>query len=108
MTEVEALTAFSSLSSATRLRILKRLVVAGPDGLPAGEIAEAVGATPSRTSFHLSNMAEAGLVIASRQSRQISYRVDFAAIGTLVRYLMQDCCNNNQVVRSCCLSGSEC
>lgn len=74
----------------------------------AGDIAEAIGATPSRASFHLANMADAGLVASSRQSRQISYRVDFEAICTLVRYLLEDCCTNNATVRACCMPGDTC
>ncbi len=108
MTEEDALSAFSAISSATRLRILKALVAAGPEGMAAGEVAAAVGATPSRASFHLSNLAEAGLITAHRQSRQISYRVDFAAIGALVRYLLEDCCANNETVRACCHPGGCC
>ena len=105
MNEDDALTAFSAISSATRLRILKALVRAGETGMTAGEIAETVGATPSRASFHLSNLAEAGLVGANRQSRQIIYKVDFAAMGSLVRYLLEDCCNNHATVKACCTNG---
>jgi DNA-binding transcriptional ArsR family regulator len=108
MTEADALAALSAISSKTRLRILKKLVAAGPDGLTAGEIAADVGATPSRASFHLSNLAEAGLVSSSRQSRQITYRVDFAAMGGLIRFLLEDCCNNNATVRACCQPGGTC
>ncbi|MCK7612677.1 ArsR/SmtB family transcription factor [Roseibium sediminicola] len=108
MTEADALAALSSISSETRLRILKTLVAAGPDGLTAGEIAVLVGATPSRASFHLANMAEAGLLTSSRQSRQISYRVDFSAMGALIRYLLEDCCNNNDTVRACCQPAGKC
>jgi ArsR family transcriptional regulator, arsenate/arsenite/antimonite-responsive transcriptional repressor len=108
MNEADALAAFSSISSATRLRILKGLVTAGPEGMNAGQIAELVDATPSRASFHLSNMADAGLVISSRQSRQISYRVNFETMGALTRYLMDDCCQNNEIVRNCCVAGSRC
>ncbi|WP_422037464.1 ArsR/SmtB family transcription factor [Roseibium sp.] len=108
MNETDALAAFASISSATRLRILKRLVEAGSSGLTAGDIAEAVDATPSRTSFHLSNMSEAGLVTSSRQARRITYRIDFTTVGALMRYLLEDCCNNNATVRACCLPGGGC
>lgn len=102
MQEEDALAAFLALSNATRLRMLKCLVAAGPGGMFAGEIAQAVAASPSRASFHLTAMSEAGLITATRNSRQIAYAVDFNAVGQLVRYLMQDCCQNNAVVRSCC------
>ena len=108
MNEAGALTAFASISSATRLRILKKLVEAGDDGLSAGEIAGAVDATPSRTSFHLSNMSEAGLVTSSRSARQITYRVNFETMGALLRYVLEDCCKNNATVRACCVQDSRC
>ncbi|MEM8916380.1 MAG: metalloregulator ArsR/SmtB family transcription factor [Pseudomonadota bacterium] len=108
MNEPEALAAFASLSNPTRLRMLKALVVAGPDGMNAGDIAEAVEATPSRASFHLSTMAEAGLVTSSRRAREITYRVDFKAVGALVQYLMHDCCGGNAIVRACCGDGEGC
>ncbi len=108
MKEARALEALSSISNATRLRILKCLVEAGAGGLTAGDIAEAVGATPSRASFHLSNMSEAGLVASSRQARQITYRVNFETVGSLMRYILQDCCKNNATVRACCMPTDRC
>lgn len=102
MKEDSALAAFAALSNATRLRMLKCLVNAGGTGMLAGEVAKAVNASPSRASFHLAAMAETGLVTSKRVSRHITYQVDFAAVGELVRYLLSDCCQNNEVVLSCC------
>ena len=102
MNEESALSVFSVLSNATRLRILKALVTAGKEGLSAGEIATAVDATPSRASFHLSAMSEAGLVRSERQSRKISYSANYERIGDLVQYLLQDCCQNDPAVLACC------
>ena len=107
MQEPQALAAFAVLSNATRLRILKALVATGPEGLPAGDIAVAVEASPSRASFHLSAMASAGLVTATRNARQIAYAVDYTQIGALIRYLMEDCCQNNTTLRDCCLPASD-
>ncbi len=108
MIEKTAVEGFAALASEARLQVIKTLVRAGPDGIAAGEIAQSVGASPSRTSFHLSALAGAGLVTSQRRSRQIVYRVDFRALGGLVGYLMQDCCQNNPVVRSCCGIDEEC
>ncbi len=108
MDEDSALAALSAISSATRLRILKTLVSAGETGMTAGEIGEKVDAAPSRASFHLSTLSDAGLVTSNRQSRQIIYCVDFKAMGGLVRYLLEDCCDNNPTVRACCVGGDCC
>lgn len=102
MIEADAIAALTSISNPTRLRILRMLVSAGGDGLSAGIIASSLEASPSRTSFHLSNMAEAGLVVATRQSRQIRYRINAEGIGALVKYLIEDCCSNDPKIRGCC------
>ena len=102
MNEENALTALGSISNQTRLRILKALVEAGSDGMAAGDIAEKVVASPSRASFHLNQLSEAGLINSTRQARQMIYTVDFSSVGALVRYLIEDCCQNNATVRSCC------
>ena len=102
MDEARALAGFAVLSEPTRLRILKALVVAGPDGMRAGDIGIAVGASPSRASFHLSSMTDSGLIRARRQARHVIYDVDFAHIGALLSFVLHDCCRGNAVVGSCC------
>ena len=72
MDERQALSAFSALSQETRLRILRMLVVAGPDGLAAGTIAEKAEVSPSNVSFHLKELERASLVRARRDSRALS------------------------------------
>ncbi|WP_172300187.1 helix-turn-helix transcriptional regulator [Pseudoruegeria sp. HB172150] len=102
MEESQALKSLSALSDATRLRMLRFLVTAGEDGAPAGSIGEHAGAAPSRASFHLAALAQAGLVVPERVSRQIIYRVDFDALGGLMGYLIEDCCGGHPTVRACC------
>lgn len=102
MKEEQALGIFSVLSNETRLRMLKRLVKAGGQGMSAGEIAEHVQAAPSRASFHLAAMSEAGLVTSTRNSRRIEYTINFEEMGRLLQYLLEDCCQNNEVVAACC------
>ena len=69
MNEQDALSAFSALSNPSRLTVVRLLVKAGPDGMPAGDIAEALSASPSQTSFHLSALSESGLIVSQRQAR---------------------------------------
>lgn len=93
MDEASALIAFSALSQETRLRILRLLVVAGPDGIAAGAIAERVKVSPSNVSFHLKELERAGLITARRDARSIIYAAAFDALSGLIRFLMDDCCN---------------
>ena len=93
MLERQALSAFAALSQETRLRILRLLVVAGADGLPAGEIADRVAVSASNVSFHLKELERAGLLAARRQGRSIIYCADYAGLAGLIRFLMEDCCS---------------
>ena len=102
MTEDRVLSALGALSNKARLRVLKLLVRAGPAGMPAGEIAAQIGASPSAASFHLSNMAAAGLLTQTRAARSISYCVDFHVMGGLMGYLLNDCCAGDPTVAACC------
>ena len=67
----EASQVFAALSQETRLAVLRLLIAAGPNGLPAGEIADRLGLPGSTTSFHLSALERAGLTQCTRQGRQI-------------------------------------
>ena len=93
MDQKVALLAFGALSQETRLQALRKLVAAGPEGLSAGQLAEAVAVSPSNISFHLKELDHAGLVEATRVSRSILYRANFEALSELVRFLMEDCCS---------------
>jgi DNA-binding transcriptional ArsR family regulator len=68
------------------------LVERGPEGFPAGTIAERLGIPPSSLTFHLQQLLHAGLVTQRRLSRQLIYAADFAAMNQLLAYLTQNCC----------------
>ncbi len=96
--EAQALDAFASLSQETRLRMVRVLVQAGPEGLPAGGVGDAVGASSSSASFHLSHLERSGLVRSRRESRSIIYTANFEALGAVVEFLMRDCCSGHPEV----------
>ena len=102
MNEQDALSAFSALSNPSRLTVVRLLVKAGPDGMPAGDIAEALSASPSQTSFHLSALSESGLIVSQRQARHMIYRVNFDAFRGLVGFLLEDCCKGAVRPDDCC------
>ena len=92
MEERQALTAFAALSQETRLRIVRLLVRAGPDGVPAGAIAESVKVSPSNVSFHLKELERTGMIASRREARSIIYAADYETLGGVIRFLMEDCC----------------
>lgn len=98
MDERQALAAFAALAQEHRLRLVRRLVVAGPEGLAAGRVAEAVGVSASSASFHLKELEQAGLVQARREGRSIVYSAAYPALSGLVAFLMKDCCQGRPEV----------
>lgn len=88
----QALAALAALAQDTRLAVFRRLVREGPDGLPAGRLANETGVAPATLSFHLAQLERAGLLSARRRSRQIYYAIDLAGTRALLSFLTEDCC----------------
>ena len=88
----EAIGALGALAHEHRLAIYRLLVERGPEGLPAGVIAERVGLLPSSLTFHLQALHRARLVSQTRSSRQLIYSADYAVMNDLVAYLTDNCC----------------
>ncbi|MDR5777577.1 MULTISPECIES: metalloregulator ArsR/SmtB family transcription factor [unclassified Caballeronia] len=84
--------ALSALAHESRLAIFRQLVVAGPDGMPAGEIAQQLGLAPSSLSFHLKDLAHAELVKSRQSGRFVIYSANFDAMTNLIGFLTENCC----------------
>jgi arsenate reductase len=96
--ERQAINAFAALAQENRLRILRLLVAAGPSGLAAGAISDAVGSSSSNASFHLKELERAGLIQSRRSARSIIYSAAFPALSGLVSFLMKNCCQGHPEV----------
>ena len=97
----QAVTALSALGHETRLALFRLLVERGPDGLPAGTIAERLGIPPSSLTFHLQHLHRAGLVTQRRLHRQLIYATDFSTMNGLVLYLTDNCCGRGSAGGLC-------
>jgi len=89
---MDALAAFDALSQETRLDVLRLLIQAGPDGLPAGDIAERLLVKQNTMSVNLKILTQAGLATFARDGRVIRYAANYPAVQGLIRFLMEDCC----------------
>jgi len=88
-----AVTTLAALAQETRLSIFRLLVEAGRDGESVGRIGESLKVAGATLSFHLKELARAGLV-TSRQERQfIYYTVDFERMAEIMTFLTQNCCH---------------
>jgi DNA-binding transcriptional ArsR family regulator len=84
--------ALAALAQETRLAVYRLLVEHAPEGLPAGRIADHLGIPAPSLSFHLKELARAGLIAPRPDGRFVWYRADLAAMNALVAYLTENCC----------------
>jgi len=92
MESEEAVAALGALAQETRLSIFRLLMEAGPEGVPAGRIAETLDVPPATLSFHLKELAHAGLVSSRQEGRFIYYAADFEHMAALMTFLTRNCC----------------
>lgn len=89
----KAIRALGALAQEHRLAAFRLLVQAGPEGMAAGALADALGVPASSMSFHLAQLSNAGLANQRRASRSIIYSADYAAMNQLLGFLTENCCN---------------
>jgi ArsR family transcriptional regulator len=101
MDQKRAISALGALAQETRLELFRLLVTCGPEGLPAGVIAEKIGVMPSSLSFHLQQLVHAGLITQRRLSRQLIYSAEYGTMNELMAYLTENCCGRGACVPVC-------
>lgn len=87
-----AVAMLAALAQETRLALFRLLIKKGPDGMMAGEIAQALGVPNSTLSYHLTTLEKAGLICATKQQRSIYYATNQPHISGFFAYLIEDCC----------------
>lgn len=92
MKEPNVLRSLAALAQSSRLRTFRALVVAGHDGLTPGVLARRLKCSPATLSFHLKELANAGLVSQERSGRNLIYRAEFGHMDELLGYLTRNCC----------------
>ncbi len=92
MREEDVIKALAALAHSVRLKVFRALVVAGPDGLVPRVMHEGLGIPATTLSFHLKELASAGLVSQERASRHIVYRAAYEQMNGLLGYLTENCC----------------
>ena len=92
MKKTNAVAALAALAQDNRLDVFRLLVVAGPEGVPAGEIARALKLAPSVLTFHFDRLRMAELVTARRDGRSVIYAANFETMNALLGFLTENCC----------------
>jgi ArsR family transcriptional regulator len=99
--------ALSALAHETRLQAFRMLVQAGPEGCPAGVVAEHLGVPPTTLSFHLAQLLHAGLVSQRRSGRQLIYAAAYETMNGLIAYLTENCCGRANTLVVCTPASSQ-
>jgi DNA-binding transcriptional ArsR family regulator len=92
MKKTDAVAALSALAQEHRLAVFRLLVQAGPDGMPAGQVADSLDLAPNTLTFHFDRLREAGLVSVRRDGRSMIYAAQFETMNTLLGFLTENCC----------------
>ncbi|HJU19263.1 MAG TPA: helix-turn-helix domain-containing protein [Stellaceae bacterium] len=108
MDQKHAIAALGALAQETRLALFRLLVTCGPEGLPAGIIAERLGVLPSSLSFHLQQFVHAGLITHRRSSRQLIYSAEYGTMNALLAYLTENCCGRGAACAPVCDPAAGC
>ena len=92
MNEATVVRSLAALAQEVRLRVFRALIVAGQEGLTPGAISEQLGVAANTLSFHLKELAHAGLVSQERHGRNLVYRASYETMNELLGYLTENCC----------------
>ena len=92
MKKDHAVSALAALAQDNRLDVFRLLVQAGPDGMPAGRVAEALDLAPNTLTFHFDRLRDAGLVTVRREGRSMIYAAHYETMNGLISFLTENCC----------------
>jgi ArsR family transcriptional regulator len=89
---------FAAMGSEPRLRIVRILLSAHPDGMFVGEIASELDITPSTLSHHLDKLKNEDLVLVKREGTFLRYSANTKALEAVLGFLYAECCTRNKAV----------
>ena len=89
---------FTAMGTEPRLRIMRALLSAHPDGLVAGDIQNELGIPNSTLSHHLEKLNNEDLVKVRRDSTFLWYSANTDALSELLGFLYAECCTRNNAV----------
>lgn len=96
----------AAMGTEPRLRVVRLLLTAHPQGMVVGEIAAELGIPNSTLSHHLDKLRQEGLIAVQREGTYLRYTACVAALESLLGFLYAECCTRNQAVEpkriTCC------
>jgi ArsR family transcriptional regulator len=92
MDKPAVISALGALAHPIRLDVFRTLIVAGRGGLTPGALIEQLDVPSPKLSFHLKELAIAGLVTQEQAGRNIIYRAAYDQMDALIGFLTENCC----------------
>jgi len=89
---------FAALGNEARLRILRLLLTAHPDGLVVRDIQSELEIPNSTLSHHLERLKNEGLLEVRRDRQFLWYSANTTNLGALTQFLFAECCSRNQAI----------
>ena len=89
----------TAMGTESRLRIMRLLLVAHPDGLVVGEIQSELGLSASNLSHHLDKLKNEELVQVKREGTFLRYTANAGALRELLVFLYAECCTRSSAVQ---------
>ena len=90
---------FQAMGTESRLRIVRLLLSAHPDGMVVGEIQDELGISASNLSHHLEKLKNEDLVRVSREGTFLRCTANAEALQELLTFLYAECCTRNKAVK---------
>ena len=91
---------FSAIGTEARLRIMRLLLSAHPDGMVVGDILSELEIANSTLSHHLEKLKHEGLVNVRRDGTFLWYTANTEALQELLGFLYAECCTRNRAVNA--------
>jgi len=96
----------AALGAEPRLRIIRLLLAAHPEGLVVGDIGAELDIAASTLSHHLEKLKNEGLVNVRRESTFLRCTANTKALQDVLAFLFAECCTRNKAIKpeavTCC------
>jgi ArsR family transcriptional regulator, arsenate/arsenite/antimonite-responsive transcriptional repressor len=89
---------FSAMGTGPRLRIMRLLLSAHPDGMVVSDIGNELGIPSSTLSHHLEKLKNEDLVKIRREGTYLWYSANADALQQLLGFLYAECCTRNKAI----------
>jgi DNA-binding transcriptional ArsR family regulator len=89
---------FAAMGNEARLRIMRLLLSAHPEGLVVGDIQAELGIPNSTLSHHLEKLRNEDLVEVTRMGTFLWYKANTEVLKEMLSFMYAECCTRNKAI----------